>query len=232
MSHQRPRANRARRQHQNFITRHDLLPGEFLTEVALLTRNGHVVMLPRALISPCYQQSYIPAATEEIWDGATQQLTAEEASFSTVRYSPMGLLSSNRSPRTWYKIPQMSPQWTIMRFPILDSELCRQKGVSTIPGRPFIIWRRQFLSRLLTPRTPYVFDGSNTAAMGDQGQNADIQSGMGRMPSVFTHGGVDSDNQVRMERTPSVVEQGGFDLNGQTEIRSVYFRLSTPRELL
>lgn len=159
MSHQRPRAIRARRQHQNFITRDDLLPGEFLTEVALLTRNGHVVMLPRALISPRYQQSYIPAAAEEIWGGATQQPTAEEASFSTVRYSPMGLLSSNRSPRTWYKIPQMSPQWTIMRFPILDSELCRQKGVSTILGRPFIIWHRQFLSGLLTPRTPYVLMG-------------------------------------------------------------------------
>lgn len=231
MSHQRPRANRARRQHQNFITRDDLLPGEFLTEVALLTRNGHVVMLPRALISPRHQQSYIPAATEEIWGGATQQLTAEEASFSTVRYSPIRLLSSNRSPCTWYKIPQMSPQWTIMRFPILDSELCRQKGVSIIQGRSFIIWHRQFLSGLLTPRTPYVFDGSNTA-MGDQGQNADNQSGMGRMPSVFTHGGVDSDNQVRMGRTPSAVEQGGCDLNGQTEIRSVYFRWSTPRELL
>ncbi|KAK0739162.1 hypothetical protein B0T21DRAFT_138011 [Apiosordaria backusii] len=177
-----------RQRSERFITPEDLLRGELLTEVILLKENGDTVWLPRALISYHYDQSYLPAATAEIWGhpNTQQALTAELARSANI-LSPMGWLSSNRSLCIWFQIPQSSLPWTIIRFPVLDSELCRVRGVSIILGVPFIRWYTAYygLDRpQRQPQSQYVFNNRALAPNGGQQQSSGDRARMARMPLI------------------------------------------------
>ncbi|KAK4201082.1 hypothetical protein QBC40DRAFT_63429 [Triangularia verruculosa] len=213
MDQRRARAAWSRRQRcQGFITRESLREGEFLTQIRIMTRHGDVVTLPRALVTPHYGQSYMPAATEQVFCHATRQPTARETHLATLQLprqltdeevqsvtmlSPMGRLTSNRSLCVWFLVPQLSLPWILARFPVLDSELCRQRGVNMILGLPFINWYMA-QNGLARPQRqpPYVFLHNDLAANDDQIQNSGEQNWMGNMALLVAEGGTGLDTDI------------------------------------
>ncbi|KAK4180093.1 hypothetical protein QBC36DRAFT_307610 [Triangularia setosa] len=148
--HDPPWARRRRVRQNDF-----LVPGEFLTEIVLATNtppNYAVVRLPRCLISPRFQASYMAIDTVRILSGPSgeypsREMTADETRMTTFA-SPLGILTSTQSVCAVFGVQQLSLGWEVVRFPVTNNNLCRKLGINVILGAPFIEWYQTWLTLL------------------------------------------------------------------------------------
>ncbi|KAK4654831.1 hypothetical protein QC762_407095 [Podospora pseudocomata] len=167
----------ARRRRVRHFQNNFLVPGEFMTEIGLITEtpNYDVVRLPGCLISPRFRNSYMLDDTAHILGGQpgeypSREMTADETRMTTFT-SPLGPMSSSRTVVAVFEIQQLSLRFELMRFLVVSSNLCREQGISVILGLPFIQWYQARMAMLPQPRLALAADTDAQYAQdqGDQG---------------------------------------------------------------
>ncbi|KAK0667990.1 hypothetical protein QBC41DRAFT_130229 [Cercophora samala] len=220
----RPPWARRRRVRPDPIQDNFLIPGEFMTEIGLITNTPDyaVVRLPRCLISPRYEVSYMPIDTARILGGPSgeypsREMTADETRRTTTFESPLGTISSNRTVVAVFEIRQLSLRFNTMRFPVLASNLCRAMRIDVILGANFIQWyqiqlamRQQGQLSLAAAAGPQYGQGQDNEGLpnggggGQEDGNGDNINLWMQMPVV-----VAADEDVGMGG-----DMGGPELNG------------------